>query len=86
VRVLVDAQPALELEAFLTTAAALARDQYAACRALPRLVDLALLLDEFAPEARAPRLPGLVGWACGLVARAARARGGDARYRLLRPG
>ncbi|MGH9126415.1 MAG: cupin domain-containing protein [Acidimicrobiales bacterium] len=86
VRVLVDAQPALQLEAFLTTAAALARDQFASRRRLPRLVDLALLLDDFAPEARAPRLARLVGGTCHVVARAARRRGGDARYQRLRAG
>ncbi len=41
----------------LTVAAALARDQQAAGRARPRLLDLALFMGTFDREVRAPVLP-----------------------------
>jgi len=83
-RLVVEARPALDLESFLRTAAAMARQQHAKGRALPNLLHLALLMDEFTEEARSPRLPRLVARVARLVARWARARGLDAGYRNLR--
>jgi quercetin dioxygenase-like cupin family protein len=86
--VAVETRPALAMEAMLRTAASLAQEQHAAGRRLPRLVDLALLMDEFEREVRAPYLPRpLVRLVMRTIARLARSRGLDARYRRLRdPG
>jgi quercetin dioxygenase-like cupin family protein len=87
-RVMVESRPALAMEDLLATAAAIAQDQHATGRALPRPVELALFMADFEREVRAPFLPPrLVGpvarWAAGL----ARRRGLDTRYRRLRhPG
>jgi quercetin dioxygenase-like cupin family protein len=84
-RVAVESRPALGMEELLQTAAALAQDQHAAGRALPRPVDLALFMSDFEREVRAPFLPpGLVRVVIGRLARLARRRGLDARYRRLR--
>jgi len=69
----------------LETAAAMAQDQHAAGRVLPRPVDLALFMTDFEREVRAPFLPsGLVRAVAGSVARLARQRGLDGRYVRLR--
>lgn len=84
-RVAVESRPALGMEELLQTAAALARDQHAAGRALPRPVDMALFMSDFEREVRAPFLPpGLVRLVMGRLARLARRRGLDARYQRLR--
>jgi hypothetical protein len=63
----------------------MAREQHAARRALPRPVDLALFMTDFEHEVRAPFLPRrLVRVATRHLARLARRRGRDERYRQLR--
>ena len=86
-RVLVRTRPALGMADLLATAAAMARDQHAAARALPRPLDLALFMRDFEREVAAPYLPGaLVRWLTRPLARLASRRGLDARYRRLRAG
>lgn len=86
-RVAVESRPALDMQDLLETAAALARDQHLAARALPRLADLALFMTDFRQEVRAPFLPAwLAGQVMAGVARLAAWRGRDARYRRLRAG
>ena len=78
-------RPALSMQELLETAAALAQDQHAAARRLPRLTDLALFMCDFEREVRAPYLPApLVRAVLAPLARLARRRGLDARYRQLR--
>ena len=88
VRVAVQTSPALSMHELLETAAALAREQHAAGRRAPRLVDLALFMRDFRREVRAPYLPAaLVRAVLAPLAGLARRRGLDARYRRLRaPG
>lgn len=84
-RVSVESRPALAMEELLETAAAMAREQHAARRALPRPVDLALFMADFEREVRAPFLPlGLVRLATRRLAGLARRRGLDERYQRLR--
>jgi quercetin dioxygenase-like cupin family protein len=84
-RVAVESRPALAMQDLLETAAAMARDQHSAGRALPRPLDLALFMTDFEREVRAPFLPRApVRLVMRLLARRARRRGGDARYRRLR--
>jgi quercetin dioxygenase-like cupin family protein len=84
-RVAVESRPALEMQDLLETAAAMARDQHCAGRALPRPLDLALFMTDFEREVRAPYLPrALVRLVMRGLASRARRRGGDARYRRLR--
>lgn len=83
--VLVETRPALSMAELLETAAALARDQHAAARAIPRPLELALFMHDFEREVRAPILPpALVRIVTRALARLARSRGLDARYRQLR--
>ena len=85
-RMAVESRPALEMEELLRTAAALARAQQAAGRALPRLSELALFMTDFQREVRAPFVPArLTRLVMTTVARIAVARGGDLRYWQLRP-
>jgi quercetin dioxygenase-like cupin family protein len=80
-RVAVHTSPALGMQELLETAAALARDQHAAARRLPRLLDLALFMRDFEREVRAPYLPRpLVRAVVRPAAWLARRRGLDARY------
>ncbi len=73
------------MQQLLQTAAAMAQDQHAAARRLPRPLDLALFMRDFEREVRAPYLPAaLVGAVIGPLAWLARHRGSDARYRRLR--
>jgi quercetin dioxygenase-like cupin family protein len=84
-RVSVRTSPALSMQELLETAAALAQDQHAAGRRLPRPVDLVLFMRDFRREVRAPYLPAaLVGVVLAPLARLASRRGLDARYRRLR--
>jgi mannose-6-phosphate isomerase-like protein (cupin superfamily) len=84
-RVVVESRPALAMEELLETAAAMAQDQYAARRPLPRPVDLALFMADFEREVRAPFLPArLVRPALRRLASLVRRRGLDRRYRTLR--
>lgn len=84
-RLLVETRPALGMAELLATAAALASDQRAAARRLPRPLDLALFMRDFEREVRAPYLPaGLVSRVAGALAGLAARRGLDARYRRLR--
>ncbi|MGH3303245.1 MAG: cupin domain-containing protein [Streptosporangiaceae bacterium] len=87
-RVAVESRPALAMEELLETAAALAQQQHAAGRALPRPLELALFMSDFEHEVRAPFLPPvLVRPLVRALARVARRYGLDARYRVLRePG
>jgi mannose-6-phosphate isomerase-like protein (cupin superfamily) len=81
----VESRPALAMEELLETAAAMAQEQHAARRALPRPMDLALFMTDFEREVRAPFLPrGLVRLAARWLARLARQHGLDERYRRLR--
>jgi quercetin dioxygenase-like cupin family protein len=84
-RVAVESRPALAMAELLETAAAVAREQHAAGRALPRPVDLALFMADFEHEVRAPFVPtALMRTLTRAVAGLARRRGLDARYRRLR--
>jgi mannose-6-phosphate isomerase-like protein (cupin superfamily) len=84
-RVAVESRPALAMEHLLETAAALAQQQHAAGRALPRPTELALFMTDFEREVRAPFLPPvLVRPLMRVVARLARRHGLDERYRRLR--
>jgi quercetin dioxygenase-like cupin family protein len=84
-RVAVRTSPALSMQELLETAAALAQDQHAAGRRLPRPSDLVLFMRDFEREVRAPYLPAvLVRVVLALLARLARQRGLDSRYRQLR--
>ena len=84
-RVAVSTRPALDMEDLLETAAALAQDQHAAARRLPRPIDLALFMRDFEREVRAPYIPAaLVRAVTGLLAWLASRRGLDTRYRRLR--
>ncbi len=76
--------PALAMRELLETAAALACDQQAAGRVLPRLTDMALFMRDFEAEVVAPFLPRLVGLGARLLAAAAERRGPGIRYRCLR--
>jgi quercetin dioxygenase-like cupin family protein len=84
-RVAVESRPALAMEDLLETAAALAQEQHAAGRTLPRMFELALFMTDFEPELRAPFVPAtLMRSAARRLAGLARRRGLDARYRRLR--
>jgi quercetin dioxygenase-like cupin family protein len=84
-RVAVLTSPALNMHELLETAAALAAEQHAAARRLPRLLDLALFMRDFDREVRAPYLPvALVRAIVRPAAWAARRCRLDARYRRLR--
>ena len=84
-RILVATEPALSMAGLLETAAALARDQQAAGRALPRLADLVLFMREYEQEVRAPYLPRpLTRLAVRSLSAFAGRLGLDARYRRLR--
>jgi len=84
-RVAVQTRPALNMQDLLETAAALAQDQHAAARRLPNPLHLALFMHDFEREVRAPYLPAaLVRAVTRPLARLARRRGLDARYRRLR--
>jgi mannose-6-phosphate isomerase-like protein (cupin superfamily) len=84
-QVLVETTPALDMADLLHTAAAIAQEQHAAHRRLPRLLDLALFMCDFEREVRAPYLPTvLVRLVTRSLARLARARRWDARYRAFR--
>jgi quercetin dioxygenase-like cupin family protein len=84
-RVAVRTSPALNMQELLETAAALAQDQHAGARRLPRPTDLALFMRDFEREVRAPYLPAaLVRAVLSPFARLARWRGLDSRYRQLR--
>ena len=84
-RVVVESRPALRMEELLETAAALAQNQHAAGRVLPRPLDLALFMTEFEREVAAPILPRApVRLLMRGLARAARTLGLDATYQRLR--
>jgi mannose-6-phosphate isomerase-like protein (cupin superfamily) len=84
-RMAVTTSPALNMQDLLETAAAMAQDQHAAARRLPRLADLALFMRDFEREVRAPYLPAaLVRLVVRPAAWLARRSGIDARYRSLR--
>jgi len=87
-RVIVATSPALSMQELLETAAALAADQHAAARRLPRPLDLALFMREFEREVRAPYVPAPLARAViRPAAWLARRAGLDGRYRRLRaPG
>jgi quercetin dioxygenase-like cupin family protein len=81
----VETQPALEMEAMFRAAAALARDQQASGRAVPRPVDLVLFLREFRRELAAPYLPApLLHLALRPLGWLANSLGVDRSYRRLR--
>jgi quercetin dioxygenase-like cupin family protein len=83
--VAVETRPALEMRALLETAAAMAREQHATGRSLPRLVDVVLFMRDFEREVRAAYLPAvLVRPVIRWLARLASARGRDERYRRVR--
>jgi quercetin dioxygenase-like cupin family protein len=59
-RVSVETIPALQMEALLEVAAAMAQDQHSAGRRFPRLIDLALFMRDFHREIAAPYVPAAV--------------------------
>jgi mannose-6-phosphate isomerase-like protein (cupin superfamily) len=83
-RVEVRTTPALAMRELLETAAALARDQQAAGRVLPRLTDMVLFMRDFEAEVASPFLPRLVRLGTRLLAAVAERRGPGIRYRCLR--
>jgi mannose-6-phosphate isomerase-like protein (cupin superfamily) len=84
-RVSVETVPGLSMGELLETAAAMARDQHAAGRLLPRPLDLALFMRDFRHEVGAPYLPAaLVRLVTGTLARLAGRWGLDGGYRRLR--
>lgn len=85
-RVTVRTAPALDMRELLETAAALAREQHADGRALPRLGELALFMRDFEAEVAAPVLPRLVRLVMRLVTAVAGPRRPGARYHRLRHG
>lgn len=85
-RVTVRTIPALGMADLLETAAALARQQHADGRALPRLGELALFMRDFEAEVAAPVLPGLVRLVVRLLTAVAGPHRLGARYRRLRHG
>lgn len=86
-RVVVETRPALEMAAMLHTAAAMAQQQQAAKRRWPHPLDLALFMDEFRREVRAPYLPrSAVQIVNATLARLARRFGLDVRYQQARRG
>lgn len=83
--VLVEVRPALRMEEFLSTAAALARDTSGAAHAVPRPLDLALFLREFEREVGVPFIPrAVVRVPIHMIARTTRWLRLDARYQRLR--
>lgn len=83
-RVEVRTWPALGMADLLRTAAALATEQHAAGRALPRLADMALFMRDFEAEVAAPVAPVAVRRAARALAAVAERRAAGSRYRLLR--
>lgn len=85
VHVLVETRPALDMQALLETASAMAVQQRARGRSLPSPLDLLLFMRDFQREVRAPYLPQrLVRALTCTVAAVARVLGLDSRYRRLR--
>jgi mannose-6-phosphate isomerase-like protein (cupin superfamily) len=83
-RVEVRTSPALGMADLLETAAALAREQHAAGRRLPRLADMALFMRDFEAEVAAPIAPGAMRRAARVLAVLTERRGPGTRYRRLR--
>lgn len=80
--VAVEVRPALRMEELFRTTADLAREGRTLPNGMPYPLDFALFLQEFERELAVPVLPGgLVQAGVALLARAARRRGLDARYR-----
>ena len=84
VRAEVRTSPALGMADLLETAAALAREQHAAGRTLPRLADTALFMRDFEAEVAAPVMAGVVRRAARALAAVAERHGPGIRYRHLR--
>lgn len=85
VHVLVETRPALDMQALLETASAMAMEQRARGRSLPSPLDLVLFMRDFRREVRAPYLPQrLVRAFTSTVCAVARVLGLDSRYRRLR--
>jgi quercetin dioxygenase-like cupin family protein len=81
----VEVRPALRMEELFRTTADLARDGRTLPNGMPYPLDFALFLQEFEREVAIPVLPGgLVRAGVAPLARAARRRGLDARYRGVR--
>lgn len=83
-RVRVETAPALQMEALLRTAAALAQDQHTEGRRLPRLVDLALFMSEFEAEVSCPFLAAAATFGARRLTWLARSLRCDRRYQRLR--
>lgn len=80
----VETEPVLGMVAMFEVAAAMARDQYETGRRFPRLADVALFMDDFKSEVRAPYLPAaLVRMLVRPVLWLVRRNGRDAHYRRL---
>jgi quercetin dioxygenase-like cupin family protein len=85
VHVLVETRPALDMQALLETASAMAKEQQARGRSLPSPLDLILFMRDFQREVRAPYLPERAVRAVTLtVTWLANRLGLDDRYRRLR--
>ncbi|MGH2734651.1 MAG: cupin domain-containing protein, partial [Actinomycetota bacterium] len=79
--VVVEVRPALRMEQLLETAAALAREGRTNGAGMPKPQDLALFMQEFSQEVRAPFLPpSLVALTLAPLAWMGRRRGLDRRY------
>jgi mannose-6-phosphate isomerase-like protein (cupin superfamily) len=85
-RVEVRTTPALDMAELLETAAALASEQHAAGRLLPRLADLALFMRDFEAEVAAPVAPRVARRAARVLAALAERRGRGIRHSRLRRG
>jgi quercetin dioxygenase-like cupin family protein len=81
----VETTPALEMEALLEVAAAMAQDQHSAGRRLPRLIDLALFTRDFRSEIAVPYVPAaVISLVVGPLAWIARLTRADGHYCQLR--
>jgi quercetin dioxygenase-like cupin family protein len=83
-RVEVRTTPALGMAELLETAAALAQEQYADGRRLPRLADTAMFMRDFETEVAAPVAAGMVRRAVRVVAAAVERHGLAIQYHRLR--
>jgi mannose-6-phosphate isomerase-like protein (cupin superfamily) len=80
----VETRPALDMEAMLVVGAAMAREQYAEGRKIPRLLELALFLRDYEREVASPYFPAVVRAVTRPIAWLTRRRALDAHYRGFR--
>jgi len=80
----VETRPALEMDAMLVVGTAMAREQYAEGRKLPRPLELALFLRDYEREVASPYFPAVVRAVSRPIAWLTRWRALDAHYQQLR--